>query len=143
MPDSHSSDLDADFDLLDRLSQVVRDYSFGTIWWVDEEVWVKVLRNYSHSGREKHPGLSIRNSDLPPQPYIPLLHGRSDISGGFIVTGVTIKEPSRRTCFQFRLRGEISLLDFELRRCFPAEKQKLSEEEMKRFRSELSSKGLL
>lgn len=144
MPESHSSDLNEDFDDLDRLSQFFQDCSLGTLWWVDENIWINVLKHYGHSDRVEHPGLSVHNSPLPPIAHVPLMHGTSKkISNAFNVSDITPRGPVRVTWFQWKRIGKVSVNLFGGVRCSPAEKQRLSEEEMIRFRSELEKKGLL
>jgi hypothetical protein len=137
------------FPNLTPLAAALRDYSLGTIWWVQEPVWKSVLRSGYESNKKGHPGLSIRNNPIPP--YLPmdqvaLLHGTSvscSTGKAFRVKGITRHEPQRQTYFKWNLRGAIPFLEFELEHCYPAEKQKLDDADMTRFRSELQKRGLL
>ena len=59
---------------------VLLDVSFGTLWWVDNELWKQekmfVLKSEQEGGF--HPGISIQH-DTPQDPYVvPLLLGRSE-----------------------------------------------------------------
>jgi hypothetical protein len=55
------------------------DELFGTLWWIREDLWKKLLRDYDqNSQRIGHPGLSIRKSAPESvDAVIPMLHGRS------------------------------------------------------------------
>lgn len=51
----------------------------GTLWWVRENQWRKVLPPRFYSSRDKHPALSIFHHDDAPLPgeRVPVLYGTS------------------------------------------------------------------
>lgn len=57
--------------------QKVLDYSFGTLWWVREELWEKVNPNFV-AKRKHHPGLSLAGGRFAGRPgVVPMLVGTS------------------------------------------------------------------
>lgn len=75
------------------LFSTVLDYSFGTLWRVDETFWQAEFKHY-HSSRKWHPGFSIYTAYKSRPgiftPFIPMLFGSSKRHGaGFAVRGMT------------------------------------------------------
>jgi len=68
------------------------DLSIGTLWWVDEPLWIELLGPLydRHSTREGHPGLSLRReptTDLYSQ--VSMFHGTTGRHGPLVVSGIT------------------------------------------------------
>ncbi len=64
------------------------DVGRGTLWWVRERQWRKVLpREFRNPDRDRHPALSIFREDHIPMPAerIPVLFGRSRKEGKAVV----------------------------------------------------------
>lgn len=55
------------------------DAGLGSLWWVSEREWEKVLPQRFHSDRKKHPALSILRRGGVPQlaERVPVLYGTS------------------------------------------------------------------
>lgn len=60
---------------------VLFDYSKGTLWWVSNHIWNKVIRNFVwKKGSKSHPGLSIACREAVGVPdVIPMLIGTSHV----------------------------------------------------------------
>ena len=79
------------------------DVSFGTLWWVREDLWKAEIRNYQ-STRHSHPGLSVTKSGPQQRPsYVQMLHGTTGRPKGVAVRGMTFREPER-ICYFGQIR---------------------------------------
>lgn len=87
-------------DLLGTLLSTCLDVSFGTLWWVREDLWRETLENYDpDSGRKGHPGMSLRDEPLQAvRELIPMLIGIT-AWGPVAVRGLSRREPHRVTHF--------------------------------------------
>lgn len=81
-----------------RISELLKtcvDMSFGSVWCIQETVWIKTFlkegqRYDENSKRKWHPGVSLRTTPLTSvYEYIPMLHGSSGDHGPVIVRGLT------------------------------------------------------
>jgi len=102
-------------DKLLRLINTCYNYTFGTIWCVNEELWKERIEGYDQTSTRKfHFGLSIRRTPLYSLEMIPMLHGRSQSSRSTVaVKGCSpAKEDDYRTYFGDRV-APVSPLDFK------------------------------
>jgi hypothetical protein len=84
------------------LLQTCMDVSFGSLWWIRENIWVEKVPHYRYnSSRICHPGLSLRQEPLQGMgDVVPLLHGSSGPSGPLVVYGLSwSKGPEHPTSF--------------------------------------------
>ena len=67
------------------------DVTFGTVWWVREEVWQEQMVGYDqNSERACHPGVSLRVKPATGlADRVPLLHGTTSAAGPVVVRGLT------------------------------------------------------
>ena len=124
------------------------DMSRGTLWRVEEPVWIRNIANYVDKDRTCHVGLSIRKRPVRSvADMIPMLIGtsRRGPSAAFQATGC-FGDRSKRTTF-FRLRPfPIPLSDaYDEERGAMIEpnppKRRLTREELARLDAMLAAKG--
>jgi len=92
------------------------DVSFGSLWWVREDLWKEVLRPYDDaSDRLGHPGLSVRRSPVSSLlEIVPMLHGTTGAHGPVVARGLTQDEgPQYPTSFgRLLLPADIPVMEF-------------------------------
>jgi hypothetical protein len=99
---------------LQALLNACLDVSFGTLWWIREDLWKERNPAYDQESEKiAHPGVSIRSS--PPAglyEFVPVLHGTSR-SGPVAVLGLSRRQPLRPTYFgRLSFPAEIPILEF-------------------------------
>lgn len=127
---------------------VCMDMSRGTLWRVEEPVWIRNIANYVDKDRTCHVGLSIRKRPVRSvTDMIPMLIGtsRRGPASAFHATGC-FGDPSKPTTF-FRLRPfQIPLSDaYDKQRGVMIKpnppKRRLDTDELVRLDAMLSAKG--
>lgn len=99
---------------LQALLSACIDLSFGTLWWIREDLWKERQPGYSQeSERIAHPGLSVRS--VPPAglfELVPLLHGTSGY-GPVAVSGLTRRQPLKTSYFgRLLFPAQIPVVEF-------------------------------
>jgi hypothetical protein len=99
---------------LQSLLNACLDVSFGTLWWIREDLWKERQTDYDQQSESiGHPGLSIRSA--PPEglyEIVPLLHGTTRY-GPIAVAGLTRRQPLRTTYFgQLLFPAQIPVTEF-------------------------------
>lgn len=126
--------------------QVFEDFgSVGSLWWVDESVWMENVSRYdSGSTRRSHPGVSIRR-EIPKTTFelVPFLHGRSRKCRDSVrVDGVSSEENHPTYFGGIRpVSLGLNLFCYEVRQ--NKRKPRLSDVEMKKLEQWLSEKGVV
>ena len=79
-----------------KLMQLLRGciVSFGSLWWVDEQVWKERVGGYDkQSTKRGHPGVSLRRVPVrDSMEIVPLLHGTSGSAGPVVARGLSPDE---------------------------------------------------
>ena len=102
-------------DRLLRLLNTCYNYTLGTLWCVNEELWKERIDGYDlNSTRKFHFGLSVRKRPLLSLEMIPMLHGTSRGSR----SSVAIKDCSHNNGKEYvtyfgNCIGPVSPLDFK------------------------------
>jgi len=139
---SHQAHAQRIFDLFKFLPN---RFGFGSLWWVDEELWKEKIPRYdSQSTRKAHPGLSIRQTPLvSPYEAIPFLHGTSKKGGKSIMVHGLSKDENHTSYFG-RIKSPIFIgLEFVLKKVHPNKKKpQLNHDEQKALHAWLKEKGL-
>ena len=87
----------------------VVDFSFGTMWWLREWLWKRIVPRRLHydlgSTKYEHPGISIFIGQPSPQPEVPMMHGCSEGTISSVrIWGFSANDPSQLTSFGHLIR---------------------------------------
>lgn len=85
------------------LFSITRPFQFGSLWWVDEDIWKSFIEQYDQDSiRDHHPGLCLQTLGKVNSlsMTVPMLQGRSRCTGRHFRVYNTSPERTAPSCFQ-------------------------------------------
>ena len=112
------------------------DTSYGTLWWVHNQLWAQVPEFVIKAGTEngRHPGVSIQKEKPENTMIVPMLLGTSRKRSAYQAVALKMNDQEERFCYFGTLRPlDFTFLDFLGDDICANTKKKLSAEEQKKL----------